>query len=89
MKKLSNKTEALPPLDPPDHKRCQADIPNDYSFMTLGGVPGRTRCTRKPTLIATENSCGEDGRIGSMSLCDDCAAVFQKMFPGKASIERI
>lgn len=66
------------PLTPPDPERCQAEIPNGYSFMTLGGSPGRVRCPNKPCVIATEVKPGPDGQHGSMSLCASCLKVFQK-----------
>ena len=41
-------------------------------------------------MIATEVKPGEDGRIGSMSLCDRCFEVLQKQLPaGTATFERI
>jgi hypothetical protein len=64
------------PLTPPDKERCQADVPNGNSFMTLGGRPGRVRCSNIPVVIAKENKAGEDGRKGSMSLCEGCSQVF-------------
>lgn len=80
----------MKPLIPPDTNQCQAEVPNGYTFMTLGGRPGRDRCRNKPTMIATEVKPGEDGRIGSMSLCDRCFEVFQKQMPaGTATFERI
>ncbi len=69
------------PLEPVDRERCQADVPGPGPF-TVGGEIGdprngyRVRCKNKPTVIATENQPGEDGRIGSMSLCRDCVVVF-------------
>lgn len=69
---MKTKTK-LAPLIPPDRKQCQAEKPNGYSFMTLGGTPGLVRCKNKPTVIAHENKPAEDGRKGSMSLCDECA----------------
>ena len=65
-------------LTPPDKKRCQAEKPNGYTFMTLGGVPGLERCKNKPDFICTENKPGEDGQRGSMSLCIGCASVMRK-----------
>lgn len=63
----------LKPLIPPDLGRCQADVPNGYNFMTLGGRPGRERCkTLWPVTIAHEVQPGADGRSGSMALCPDC-----------------
>lgn len=66
------------PLTPPDPKRCQAEVPNGHSFMTLGGRPGRERCKKAPSCIIVEVAPGKDGRCGSMSLCDDCLEVFTK-----------
>lgn len=68
-------------LTPPDLECCQAERPNDNSFMTLGGVVGRVRCKNKPTKLLTENKPGKDGRIGSMTLCDHCFGVFQEQMP--------
>jgi hypothetical protein len=69
-------------LTPPDMKQCQAERPNENSFMTLGGVlNGRIRCKNKPTKLLTENAPGKDGRIGSMTVCDHCFAVFQRQMP--------
>jgi hypothetical protein len=78
-----------PELEPPDLKQCQAEKPNGYNFMTLGGRPGRVRCTSKPTVIATEVKPGADGLTGSMSLCDDCRAVMEKQMPGHATFSKI
>ena len=68
-------------LTPPDRARCQAEKPNGNSFMTLGGRPGMVRCSNAPTVVATETAPGEDGRRGSMSLCADCRAVFERQMP--------
>lgn len=73
MKKLQKK-ETLPPLTPPDLKQCQALIPNGFTFMTFGGVPGLVRCREVPITIATELAPASDGRTGSMSLCANCWA---------------
>lgn len=64
-----------PKLVPVDKKQCQAEKPNGYSFMTLGGVPGRARCTNVPSAIITETKPGKDGQLGSMSLCQACWLV--------------
>ncbi len=78
------------PLTPPDKARCQAEVPNGHSFMTLGGSPGRVRCSNVPTLIAKENQPGKDGRKGSMSLCESCAKVFvQELGPSFATLTPI
>ena len=63
-------------LTPPDALQCQAEVPNGNTFMTLGGQPGRTRCTKPPTVIATEKSPGNDGQIGCMSMCTECFIVY-------------
>lgn len=73
------------PLEPPDYERCQADMPGNGPF-TVGGPIGdpkngyRTRCKNLPSVIATEKRPGEDGRIGSMSLCVDCIHKFIEMY---------
>lgn len=67
----------LPPLIPPDRNQCQREKmvgcwPDARHFMNIG--PGKlVRCTNKPSWIAKERKPGEDGRRGSMSLCDECA----------------
>ncbi len=77
-------------LIPPDMNRCQAEKPNGHTFMTLGGRPGRERCTDLPAWLATEKEPAPDGQIGSMSLCDDCRAVFLKQVgPEYAVLSRI
>lgn len=63
-------------LTPPDLRRCQAEKPNGAGFMTCGGRPVLVRCSDKPSVIATENEPGPDGRVGSMSLCQHCSEVF-------------
>jgi hypothetical protein len=79
----------LQPLIPPDLERCQAEVPNDNSFMTLGGRPGHVQCPNRPIVIAYEVAPGEDGRIGSMSLCGRCMGVMQKQMPGHCRFEGI
>ena len=84
------KKKSKKPLTPPDKKQCQAEKPNGYNFMTIGGVPGMERCKNKPLFIVTEAEPGEDGQIGSMSLCADCLVVFLRQMPDMwAGIERI
>lgn len=74
-------TEAKP-LEPVDYDRCQAEKPAGYTFLTLGGRPGdMIRCSNRPSIVATEVKPGADGQRGSMSLCSDCFAVFQKQMP--------
>jgi hypothetical protein len=65
-------------LIPADLTRCQAEVPNGATFMSLGGVPRLERCHNAPTVIATEKRPGEDGLVGSMSLCARCQAQFIK-----------
>lgn len=68
-------------LTPPDLSQCQAEVPNNYSFMTLGGQPGtRSRCVNMPVVIATEKRPGSDGKRGSMSLCERCWGVFKNTY---------
>ena len=62
-------------LEPVDLKRCQAEKPNGYTFMTYGGQPGLVRCPNIPQFVVTEKAVGEDGQIGSMALCASCLAV--------------
>ena len=83
------------PLEPVDLKRCQADVPGNGPF-TMGGEIGnpkdgyRVRCKNEPTVIATENQPGEDGRIGSMSLCRDCVVAFIRLLgAGHATLRDI
>ena len=64
-------------LVPPDRSRCQAEIPNKRTFMSFGGRPGYNRCENKPEWIATEKEPGEDGLIGSMSLCTPCKHIME------------
>jgi hypothetical protein len=64
-------------LTPPDLEQCQADRPNGYTFMTLGGRPGLERCKYKPTIIVKELKPGEDGQCGSMALCWHCFIQFK------------
>lgn len=76
------KSEA-PPLvsegiEPLDTARCQAEKPNGYTFMTLGGIPGLERCRNKPEVVVTETQPAKDGKIGHMTLCDGCLTVFKK-----------
>ena len=70
------------PLIPPDTKQCQAQRkegcwPDAQHFMIIGPAQ-LVRCTNKPTVIVKEVRPSEDGRRGSMSLCDACYQVFLK-----------
>lgn len=72
------KTKAVK-LIPPNKKQCQAEKPNGNTFMTLGGIPGRVRCTNKPFVIVIEREPNpQDGMRGSMSMCPECFAVFKE-----------
>ena len=70
-------------LTPPDLERCQAEKPGNGPF-TMGGEIGdpkngyRTRCREVPKWLARETEPGEDGQIGSMTLCDECLAAARK-----------
>lgn len=66
---------------PPDLDRCQAEKPNGEGPFTLGGGHKMVRCENKPQFIVTEKAPGEDGLIGSMSLCAHCLTVFLKQMP--------
>lgn len=86
MKKISNKTDFIPP----DPTRCQALVPNGYNFMTLGGRPGRDRCTNLSSVIVKEQVPGDDGKCGSMSLCESCLIVFSKQMPNtKVTVQHL
>ncbi len=63
-------------LTAPDTKRCQAG--RRASPMTFGPRPF-VRCSNAPTVIITELVNGPDGQKGSMSLCDDCLKIAQKI----------
>jgi hypothetical protein len=65
-------------LEPIDEKQCQAEKPSGDSFLTFGPRRPRIRCSNKPAYIAKEKRKGKDGKRGSMSLCKDCAVVFEK-----------
>ena len=68
-------------LIPPDPKQCQALKPNGNNFMTLGGVVGHVRCENKPIVIMKENEPNEeDGKKGSMCLCNECWKIFIKQY---------
>jgi hypothetical protein len=62
-------------LEPPDLSQCQAETPNGYNFLTLGGIPGYVRCPNTPLFIATEIK-PKNGQRGSMSLCEKCRTNF-------------
>lgn len=74
---------------PPDLGQCQAEKPDGNSFMTLGGRPGLVRCTNPPTHLVTETAPGDDGRMGSMTLCDNCLIVFKKQLAAQLHRMRI
>lgn len=90
MPKPKKTKPSLQPLIPPDPKQCQAEKPNNHSFMTLGGRPGLERCKNPPTVIVEEARPNpKDGRKGSMSLCSDCLVVFgkQMILEGRAYLQ--
>jgi hypothetical protein len=87
--------QAQKPVTPPDPKRCQARVPTGGPFA-VGGPSGdprdgyRARCSNEPVVIVTEVNPGEDGRRGSMSLCQHCREVFEKQVPaGFATFETV
>ena len=70
-------------LTPVDLFRCQTEITTTLGPFRLGGPPKTTtRCTKEPTMVATEINPGEDGLCGSMSVCDSCFEVMQKQMTG-------
>lgn len=62
-------------LEPVDLERCQAEMSNGISFMTLGGQSKMVRCPNKPTDVMVEKYPGEDSQFGAMSVCPDCLHV--------------
>ncbi len=77
-------------LIPPDSKQCQAEKHDrPYSFMTLGPIPPRKRCTNPTTTIAREKKPDRWGRHGEMGLCGDCLAVFVEQQPGVATFKKV
>lgn len=71
-----------------DLKQCQAEI-STATFMSLGGQHKFIRCTKIPTVIATERKPGRDGKKGSMSLCNSCCLEMKTRNPGLANIKMI
>jgi hypothetical protein len=71
--RASRKTEK------PDFERCQA-FPNmlSWSSFSLGPRPSPVRCEGKPSRLMVENHRRDDGLIGSMTVCDECFALFRK-----------
>lgn len=63
---------------PVDYRRCQAVVPNGANAFTVGGVPGRARCTCKPKYAVRELHKADDGFYGGMSLCQSCFDAFKK-----------
>lgn len=63
-------------LVPVDLERCQAIVRESTPFR-LGGPPStETRCTNKPTWVATETVIDPVyGKPGAMSLCAACKAI--------------
>jgi len=87
---MTSRKKQVKPLTPPDLKQCQAEKPNGESFMTLGGRPGRVRCTSPAKILVRETVSGSDGQKGSMTLCGDCFVVFQTQCPdARVSFELI
>lgn len=69
-------------LEPADLKQCQAN-PNllTWSFMSFGPRPKPIRCYREPEVVVVQNRRGDDGKIGSMSLCFSCLVHYIAHFP--------
>ncbi|MGZ7254038.1 hypothetical protein ACXWO5_10505, partial [Streptococcus pyogenes] len=56
---------------------------------TLGPGPKYIRCTAKPRWLVEEAEPGEDGLMGQMTLCDDCAKVLFTQEPDRATVAEI
>jgi hypothetical protein len=70
-------------LTPPDTKQCQA-FPNvlNWGPFALGPRPTPIRCENKALFVLVENKAvNDDGKIGSMSLCNDCLILHRKYRP--------
>ncbi len=65
-------------LDPADLKQCQTEE-LEGSFMTFGPRSYR-RCKEPPMWVATEKCKGEDGRRGSMSMCQRHREKYEKFY---------
>lgn len=77
-------------MEPPDPKRCQAEITEYRPFVMGGPVHQTRRCENVPAFLAVENQPGNDGRTGAMTICRECLAVFQKEMPADyATLVRI
>lgn len=64
-------------LTPPDRKRCQSTY--KLGPFTMGGTIGKwIRCSNIPVVIIREREAGQDGMLGSMSLCAECFKVAKK-----------
>lgn len=86
------KTKTKKPLTLPDAEQCQAMLkeqPSAKNMMIIGWSARWERCTRKPTVIATEAKPGPDGQVGAMSLCSKCWAALQKEMPGVCTFKMI
>ena len=78
-------------LEPPDIKRCQAEV-HTYNAFRIGGSPTQVeRCKKRPIYVVTECKPREKGGPrGSMSLCGDCYTKFvQKLGLGYATLRTI
>lgn len=72
-----------PTLVPVDLHRCQC-FPNmmRWSPLSFGPKPRPLRCENTATHVIVENrATHDDGRIGAMSVCDDCLALFRQHRP--------
>ena len=61
---------------PADTDQCQCVITPAYSAFSFGPPERPSRCTRKPTHIATEKQPAKDMERGEMSLCGQCLCEF-------------
>lgn len=86
---MTKAKKELKPLEPVDHKRCQADIRSAYNPFILGGDVGGKwgRCDKKPTWYVREVVAGKDGRKGAMALCDGCKIECEKQVGDRVTFE--
>lgn len=59
----------------PDLKRCQAEWTKYNAFVMGGPTKTSGRCDSRAVFIAFEKDIGEDGKVGSMTLCAHCREI--------------
>lgn len=66
-------------LLPPDYKQCQAETRKHSPFAL--GPSMWTRCERPPVWLCEETEPSGDGKMGSMTVCEDCRKVMEDSIP--------